>query len=139
MTISRRKLAALLPALAAAQTGQRPKLASKIYHSAEVPYTGDEKRKGRRFFLGPEHTGFNLELHETILGPGADNGVPHKHPDEIVMIMVEGEAEALVGDVKEIAGAGSVIFVGSNQMHGMRNAGKTPCRYYVIELRGSEA
>jgi quercetin dioxygenase-like cupin family protein len=139
MAYSRRELAALLPALAAAQTGQRPKLTSKVYHSSAIPYEGDEKRKGRRFFLAAEHTGFNLELHETILGPGGDNGTPHKHPNEVIMIMVEGAAEALVGDLKEIAEAGSVIFVGTNQMHGMRNVGKTPCRYYVVELRGSEA
>lgn len=139
MDFSRRHLAALLPALAAAQTGQRPKLASKVYHSSRIPYKGDEKRKGRQFFLGAERTGYSLELHETILGPGEDNGAPHKQPDEVVMIIVEGAVEALVGEVKETAEAGSVIFVGSKQMHGLRNPGKTPCRYYVIELRGSEA
>jgi mannose-6-phosphate isomerase-like protein (cupin superfamily) len=139
MALSRRDWGALLPALAAAQTGQRPKLTSKVYHSTELPYKGDEKRKGRQFFLGAGHTGFKLELHETILGPGVDNGAPHKQLDEVIMIVVEGAVEALVGDVNEIAEAGSVIFVGSNQMHGMRNAGKTPCRYYVVELHGSEA
>ncbi len=139
MTLSRRDLAVLLPALAAAQPATRPKLGSKIYHSSQLPYKGDDKMKGRQFFLAPEHSGFNLEMHESILGPGADNGTPHKHADELIMIVVEGTVEALVGDMKEVVEAGSVIFVGTNQMHGMRNVGKTPCRYYVIELRGSEA
>jgi quercetin dioxygenase-like cupin family protein len=55
------------------------------------------------------------------------------------VIVVEGTAETFVEGKTEVAETGSVIYFGSNQMHSVRNVGTTPCRYYVLELRGSEA
>lgn len=136
MTLSRRDLALLLPALATAQDGIQ---SSKVYHAAQIPYDGDRKKKGRRFFRGAEHSGFNLEVHETILGPGTETHVPHKHEHEEIVIVVEGTAQTYLDGKTEIAETGSVIHLGSNQMHSVRNAGTTQCRYYVVELRGKEA
>jgi quercetin dioxygenase-like cupin family protein len=143
MTFSRRDLAALLPALAAARAAaQQPPvgtLPSKVYHSRQLPYSGDEKKKGRQYFDGAEHAGFHLELHETVLGAGTQTHDPHKHEHDEIVILAEGTAEALIEGKTEIAEAGSVLYFASNQMHSVRNIGATPCRYYVIELRGKEA
>jgi quercetin dioxygenase-like cupin family protein len=142
MNFSRRELTALLPALAAAASAQTPPaglLPSKIYHNNQIPYEGDENKKGRRFFYGANRSGFNLEMHETILGPGMETHAPHKHVHEEIVIVIEGTVEAYLEGKTEKAEAGSVIYFASNQMHSARNAGGTPCRYYVIELRGSEA
>ena len=143
MTFSRRDLATILPALAAtnaaAQSQQAAALPAKVYHAAQIPYIGDEKKKGRAFFRGAEHSGFNLEAHETILGAGTETHAPHKHEHEEIVIVVEGTAQTFMEGKTETVEAGSVIHFGSNQMHSLRNAGKTPCRYYVIELRGKEA
>jgi mannose-6-phosphate isomerase-like protein (cupin superfamily) len=45
--------------------------------------------------------------------------------------------ETKVEGRREKADPGSVIYFGSNQMHNARNVGATPCRYYVLELRGT--
>jgi XRE family transcriptional regulator, regulator of sulfur utilization len=143
MNISRRELTALLPALAAANAAAQqtpaPALPSKVYHSNQIPYVGDQKKKGRRFFYGANRLGFNLEMHETILGPGTQTHDPHKHVHEEIVIVIEGTVESYLEGKTETAEAGSVIYFASNQMHSARNAGSTPCRYYVIELRGNEA
>jgi quercetin dioxygenase-like cupin family protein len=142
MNLSRRELAALLPALAAnaaAQTAPARMLPSKIYHDSQIPYEGDQKKKGRRFFYGANRSGFNLEMHETILGAGTETHAPHKHLHEEIVIVIEGTVETYLEGKTDTAEAGSVIYFASNQMHSARNAGGTPCRYYVIELRGSEA
>jgi quercetin dioxygenase-like cupin family protein len=143
MTFTRRDLAALLPSLvavdAAAQTPSGTPLASKVYHSDQMPYSGDDKKKGREFFHAPEHSGFNLEAHETILGPETQTHAPHKHEHEEIIFVFAGTAETFLEGKTEIAETGSVIFFGSNQMHSIRNAGTAPCRYYVLELRGKEA
>jgi quercetin dioxygenase-like cupin family protein len=141
MQLSRRDLAALLPALAAANAAaqQLPVLPSKVYHSAKLPYDGDEKKKGRQFLDGTEHAGFHLEMHETVLGVGVQTHDPHKHVHDEIVILVEGTAETLIEGKTDTAEAGSVIYFASNQMHSVRNAGAAPCRYYVIELRGREA
>ena len=143
MSISRRELAALLPALAAANAAAQqtpgPALPSKVYHSSQIPYAGDQKKKGRRFFYGHNRSGFNMEMHETILGPGIETHAPHKHVHEEIVIVLEGTMEAFIEGKTEIAEAGSVVYFASNQMHSSRNAGTTPCRYYVLELRGDAA
>lgn len=143
MNFSRRDLTVLLPALvaanAAAQQKQAPALPAKVYHSGQIPYEGDNKKKGRRFFYGSNHSGFNFEMHETILGGGTQTHAPHKHVHEEIILVVEGTVESYIDGMTENAEAGSVIYYGSNQMHSARNAGTTQCRYYVIELRGGEA
>jgi quercetin dioxygenase-like cupin family protein len=132
----------LLPALAAADTAgaeTAARLPGRIYHSQQIPYTGDGQKKGRRFFLGAEHSGFNLEAHETALGPGVETHAPHSHEHEEIIIVVEGTVEVSVDGRKETAESGSVIYYEPNRPHSLRNAGTTPCRYYVIELRGQSA
>jgi len=143
MRLSRRDLALLLPALAGenamAQQQQLKALPSKVYHSSKLPYDGDVKKKGRQFMDGVEHAGFHLEMHETILGAGVQTHDPHKHEHDEIVILVEGMAEAWIEGKTEIVETGSVIYFASNQMHSVRNVGRTPCRYYVIEVRGKEA
>ena len=146
--ISRRDLGILLPALAAVAAvrpagaqqpaAPRPKLDTKMYHHAQVPYVGDDRKKGRRFFMGETHGGFNVETHETILGVGVETHAPHRHLHEEIIIVVEGTVETYNEGKTETLEAGSVIFYGSNQMHSARNVGTVPARYYVIELRGED-
>lgn len=146
-TFSRRELGVMLPVLAAAaavgeshaqQAGASRALGSRNYHHAHVPYTGNDQKKGRRFFMGETHGGFTVETHETILGAGVETHEPHRHAHEEIIIVVEGRVETYVDGRTEVVEAGSVIFYGSNQMHSARNVGSIPARYYVIELRGDE-
>lgn len=139
MSISRRDLTFLVPALAMTQPRQTRTLTSNVYHHDKLPYSGDQTKKGRRFFYGANHSGFNLEMHETILGPGKETHPPHKHLHEEIVIVVEGAVEVYLDGKTEVAETGSVIFQGSNQMHSLRNVGAAPCRYYIIEVRGNEA
>ena len=145
MTMSRREVVMMLPALATTQAPQGAKapegsrLPGKVYHSSQVPYSGDQKKKARSFFHGMEHSGFNLEAHETVLGPGVETHPPHSHEHEEIIVVVEGTVEVTVEGKSEMVEPGSVIYYEPNRSHNLRNAGTTPCRYYVIELRGKNA
>lgn len=144
MKLSRRDVGLLLPALAAASAATQEAAAvetmtSKAYPSGIIPYKGDAKKKGRQFFLAATHAGFKIECHETVLAPGLETHPPHKHVHEEIVIVVEGTVEANMDGKKVTVPPGSVVVFGSNQMHNARNAGTTPSRYYVVELRGSEA
>ena len=143
MTCSRRDLSFLLPLLAAARAGAQSKMpqqlsTSKIYHDRQIPWEGNDEKKGRELLLGATHGGFTVEMHQTQLGPGMRTHAPHAHPQEEIIILMEGTLEADFAGRLENVEAGSAIWLASNQMHSVRNAGTTPCRYFVIELRGLE-
>ncbi len=147
MSITRRDLGLLLPALASAARAQQTPatpakpaiLPSKLYRTEDIPYTGDDKKRGRRIFLGTTHTGFNLEMHETVLAPGEISHPPHKHVHEEIIVIVEGTIEASIEGKIDRATAGSVSFFASNEMHNFKNIGPGHCRYYVLELRADAA
>lgn len=154
MSVSRRDLGLLLPALASLAKAQQPAapstskaapaakpavLPSKLYHTEEIPYSGDDKKRGRRILLGTTHTGFNVEVHETVLGPGEISHPPHQHVNEEIIVIVEGTIESFVNGKTDRAAAGSVSFFASNDLHNFKNIGPGHCRYYVIELRGDAA
>ena len=73
-----------------------------------------------------------LEVHATTLVPGDASHPPHKHPNEELIIVKEGTLSALANGEWKKVDAGSVIFFGSDQLHGVRNTGNAPATYYVI-------
>jgi quercetin dioxygenase-like cupin family protein len=139
MAAAQSALAADVPQAAPAAPGQGPQttpLPAKVYHSAAVPYKGDAVKKARRFFYGPEQSGYNIEMHETVLGPGVETHPPHSHPHQEIILVVEGTVQVFMDGRTDTVEAGSVIFYEPNTPHNLRNAGTVPCRYYVVELRG---
>lgn len=146
MKPSRRELNILLPSLVAATAAAQEQpaapvatMTSKTYPSDRIPYTGDDQKKARTFFLLATHAGFKVELHETNLAAGLISHEPHRHVHEEIIIITAGTLEANLDGNKQTVPTGSVLVFGSNQLHGVRNPGDTTAKYYVIELRGTEA
>lgn len=86
----------------------------------------------RTVFRSQTATLDELECHITTLNPGDSSHPPHKHPEEEIIIIKEGTVEALVNGKMKQVGPGSVIFQASNQMHSIKNVGKTPTTYHVF-------
>ena len=86
----------------------------------------------RSLCKAPTATVDQLEMHVTTLNPGLMSHPPHRHVNEELIIIREGDCETL-SDGKWIkAGPGSVVFNASNSLHGFRNVGTTPATYHVI-------
>jgi quercetin dioxygenase-like cupin family protein len=142
MDVSRRELSFLAPLLAVAAGGQERQkpvsLDTHVYHPDQSTDLNGKDKKGGRIFFGTDHSGYQLEMHETVLGPGVYSHPPHKHVHEEIITMLEGTVEINVEGKTQVADKGSIIYYGSNQMHNLRNVGQGPARYYVLELRGHE-
>lgn len=90
--------------------------------------TGEVRSLCRR----PTATVDELEMHVTTLNPGLMSHPPHRHVNEELIIMREGECETLSNGTWVKIGSGSVVFNASNSLHGFRNVGTVPAVYHVI-------
>lgn len=88
----------------------------------------------RELFDAPTLTLNNFEGHVTTIRPGEAPHPPHRHPDEEMILIKEGTLEVTINGATQRAGAGSVFFYASNDLHGMRNVGSTPATYYVFRF-----
>ena len=80
----------------------------------------------------PTATLDQLEMHVTTLNPGQSPHPPHRHVNEELIILREGECETLSNGNWVRVGSGCVIFNASNSLHGLRNVGSIPAVYHVI-------
>jgi quercetin dioxygenase-like cupin family protein len=93
----------------------------------------------RRVVQKPTATLDELEIHITTLRPGEESHPPHRHPNEEILIVKEGNVEALVNGELKRGGPGSLIFQASNQLHNIRNVGTVPATYHVINWKSPGA
>jgi len=75
-----------------------------------------------------------LELHDTTVPEGAWSHTPHRHAHEEVIVVRSGVLEVLQGTVTRLAPVGSVVFMASNELHGLHNLGPGPATYLVIRM-----
>jgi quercetin dioxygenase-like cupin family protein len=147
LSYSRRDLSLLLPALAAAsaaaqQKGQSKappkKLTSRTYVFEDLTAKRNGENRGWAVLNGLTHSGYQVEMHITELGPGQQPHPPHRHVHEEMLMLQSGILDVTMnGETRRIQ-PGSVVFVASNDLHGWMNAGPEPAQYFVIAL-GTDA
>ena len=135
MTLSRRDLTLLLPALtAAAASAQSGAMPSKTIRYEDLPVRANGENRQRAILQGKTHTGFPVEIHETELAPGLAPHPPHHHVHEEMVLIREGTLEVTISGRSVNLGPGSVALVASNEEHGWRNVGSGRARYFVLAL-----
>ena len=136
MTCSRRDLCLLLPTAAASLglAAQKTTLPSKAARFEDLRVAKNGANEFRPVMEGETHSGCPLEVHETLLAPGGMPHPAHHHRHEEMFLVREGIIEATINGQATRLGPGSVVFVASNEEHGIRNAGSTPAQYFVIAL-----
>jgi quercetin dioxygenase-like cupin family protein len=134
MPISRRDLAWLLPALAAAQEKKPATLESKVYVYEDLPVKHSGANESRAVLNGATHGGFPVELHMTDLGPGQVSHQPHRHAHEEIVMLRRGSLDMTISGKTTRMTAGSIACIGSGDLHGARNPGPERAEYFVIAL-----
>jgi len=135
--MTRRSLAALLPAMVTAQQRQQPGvLQSKAYPFEELKGRQTPTIKSYQILTGDTHSGYLLDLHESELPAGMSPHPPHRHVHEELLFIREGEVEVTINGQSRRLGPGSCAFIASNDLHGYRNSGTAPAKYFVLALGG---
>lgn len=137
MEFSRRQLCLLLPALLAATPGlpaDTSVLSAKVYPFEDL--TGHQHGGSESWPVlnGLTHSGFQIELHETQLAPGARPHPPHHHVHEEIFLIREGRLEVTIAGKNTRIGPRGVAYIASNVEHGILNVGESSANYFVIAL-----
>jgi quercetin dioxygenase-like cupin family protein len=61
---------------------------------------------------------------------------PHTHPEEEVLLITDGHAEVSIAGKVTNAGPGTVMYVGSNHVHGIVNKSNLPMTFYYLKWMG---
>jgi len=107
-------------------------LGPAVFDWNAMTVTGTPTGEVRSVVKRPTATLRELEMHVTTLNPGLASHPPHKHPNEELVLIDQGTVETLSAGTWHRVGPGSIIFNASNALHALRNVGKTPARYHVV-------
>jgi mannose-6-phosphate isomerase-like protein (cupin superfamily) len=136
MTYSRRNWCLMLSMLVAPLdlSAQESSLPSRAFRFEDLRAETRNGNEFRPILKGATHDGCPLEVHETRLAPGAMPHPAHRHRQEEMFLIREGTIEATISGRSTRLGPGSVVFVASNEEHGIRNVGATPAQYFVVAI-----
>ena len=121
-----------------AQKETKPNLPSTAYDYNDLIVEKTKTGEKRQVLNSPTSTLDNLEIHISTLNPGESAHPAHQHPEEEIIIIKEGTVEALVGGKLKVCGPGSVIFQAANQLHSIKNVGKTMAVYHAIKWKSGK-
>ena len=145
MEISRRGLCQTMPLIigslaknSLAQSANNQPIPSFALPFDQMTTDKDASHETHHILNGVTHAGAHLEVHETILAPGAMPHPPHHHIHEELFLLSKGTIEVTIAGKSTTIGPGSAAFVHSGEEHGVRNSGQEPAQYFVVAI-GTEA
>ncbi len=110
----------------------QPVLGPTVFHWDDMKPVKNAHGEVRSLCKTPTATVDQLEMHVTTLDPGQSPHAPHRHVNEELIILREGNCETLSDGKWVKVEPGSVVFNASNSLHGFRNIGTIPAVYHVI-------
>ena len=79
-----------------------------------------------------------IKLHATTLLPRQTPHPAHKHSDEELIIIKDGELTVTIAGNTKVLGAGSIALMMPGDEHGFENKGDAPATYYVMRYESKE-
>ena len=143
MSLTRRELCCLFPALVAAGTAGtaipafaagEELLPSATFAFDKMPVQALDHAEVRRIMKGKLATGERVEAHETTLPVNGYPHAPHHHAHSEMWLIREGTVELTINGTSHRLGPGGLGFVTSNEEHGIKNVGAGPASYFVIAI-----
>jgi XRE family transcriptional regulator, regulator of sulfur utilization len=125
-------LGAQQPAAPAARSADTTLMKSAMFTWESLKVEETKIGARRSVVRAPTATLDEFESHITTLNVGQQSHAPHTHANEEIIILKEGTCEAYVNGVWTPMSTGSMVFFASNVPHAIRNVGKTPATYHVV-------
>lgn len=111
---------------------------AKIYHWADAPVSKKENMEQRPLLEGSSVVFKHIKIHATTVYPNQAPHPGHKHEEEEMIIIKEGELSVTVEGKTQVLGAGSVALFMSGEEHGFENKSNSNVTYYVMRYESRE-
>jgi quercetin dioxygenase-like cupin family protein len=103
-----------------------------------------DRRKGWRpysIFSGSTPNLRSLSCHVSVLSPGCCPHPPHQHPEEELLVMLDGAAELVVGEAEGgetvyPASPGTFSYYPAHELHTLRSASDSTATYLMLRWIG---
>lgn len=86
-----------------------------------------------RYYRGETDQSRLLETLQVRLNPGFIPHEPHKHPEEEILLVLEGEGEFIVDGQTTACSAGSMCYAASGSLHSFRNTGSATMVVHIFK------
>jgi len=135
MDINRRELCSLLPVLfSSSWISNEPGLASGAFAFDDLHARTTDAAEFRSILKGTTRTGEQVEVHETLLHPGALPHPPRRHTHSEFWLIREGTVDITINGQPHRLGPGSAAFASSNDEHSIKNVGTVSAAYFVVAI-----
>jgi len=133
-TVNRRTILQTLAAgLALAARGESAQIPDEVVLKEKAKFSAHPFGDLRVYLDGTTDQLKGLSVGSLELKAGQSPHPPHTHSDEEIILVTDGHAEISIGNQITKAGPGSVMYVGSNHLHGIVNTSKAPMTFYYIK------
>ncbi len=134
-TATRRKMLPSLLAPAALIGADMKKIPDFTYNVADAKTAKEPFGTHTKYFEGPTDQLKLMVAGSVTLNPGATPHPAHKHEEEEIMLVTEGNGIiGLKGKDKKVA-PGAMMYCAANQSHDIRNTGKTPLTFFYYKWK----
>ena len=99
-----------------------------------IEFKPHDKGGRRDFFERPTAMCKRFEMHVTTLKEGLKSHDPHTHRAAEIIIVIDGNTEMQIGDKLYKGKKGSVYYLASNSLHGIRNDAVGDCSYFAFQF-----
>jgi mannose-6-phosphate isomerase-like protein (cupin superfamily) len=115
------------------------------FHPLEFPLMEDRVKRWRphHLFAGATPNVSHMSVHVSVLSPGHSPHKPHAHCEEEILIVLDGEAQIVIGQSengpdarRERLGTGSFVYYPAFEFHTIRNVTATPITYLMFKWTG---
>jgi mannose-6-phosphate isomerase-like protein (cupin superfamily) len=115
------------------------------FHQMNLPLrqNGVAPWKAHPLFEGETPNVTRMSTHYSVLLPGHSPHSPHAHREEEILVVIDGEAELVIGQHgngaaprSERLQRGSFVFYPAFQFHTIRNASSSPVTYLMFKWTG---
>ncbi|WP_375447367.1 cupin domain-containing protein [uncultured Fibrella sp.] len=127
-----RFLIVLLFVLAAMTQSVAQPIASAVYAWKEAPVVKKPGTEQRKLLEGSATDFKHIEVHTTTLAAHQAPHPAHKHDDEELIIIREGELTVTIAGKTKTLGPNSIALMMPGDEHGFENKGNVPATYYVM-------